>query len=72
MNKRDRTDLELFDPSDVTWEVLPTKRRDRVTIQLTSSEGSMNVLKTYLALKLICDKIEAQLNIMAECSDTEN
>jgi hypothetical protein len=60
-------DAGLFDASDVEWAVIETKRRNKVNIELTSSEGSMNVVKIYLALKMICEKIEGQLNIMDEC-----
>lgn len=57
-------DADLFDPSDVTWEVVETKRRDKINILLTSTEGSMNLMKTYLALKLLTEKLEVQLGIM--------
>jgi len=59
------TDQELFDITDVEWEIEKTNRRDRVTIIL-KSETAMSVLKTYLALKMICEKIEIELNILDE------
>lgn len=58
-------DSDLFDCSDVTWEVLESKRSDKVTIVL-KSEGTFNLMKTYLALKMITEKIELELNIMDE------
>lgn len=59
------SDQELFDPSDVTWDIEKSKRRDQIKIVLTSADGSpMSVLKTYLALLMICEKIEIEMNIM--------
>lgn len=58
-------DSDLFDCNDVTWEVVESKRNDRVTIVL-KSEGNFNLMKTYLALKMITEKIELELNIMDE------
>lgn len=55
----------LFDCSDVTWEVEDTKRRDQIKIIL-KTEGTFNLVKTYLALKMITEKIEMQLNILDE------
>lgn len=72
MPRKPKTDLELFDPSDVEWEVLPQKRRDQVTIRLTATEGSMNLMKTYLALVMICEKVELQLGILEMASDVEH
>lgn len=65
-------DAGVFDTSDVTWEIVETKRRDKVNIQLTCTEGSMSVVKTYLALKMICEKIETELNILDQASDEEH
>lgn len=66
MSKRKSVwDADLFDASDVTWEVLESKRRDRVTIVLHSEEP-FNLTKTYLALKLLTEKIELELNILDE------
>jgi hypothetical protein len=56
-------DVDKFDPSDVTWEIEETKRRDVVKIVLRT-ETSFNLMKTYLALKMMCEKIEVQLGIM--------
>lgn len=60
-------DAGIFDASDIEWKVLDSKRRNKVNIELTCADGTMNVVKTYLALRLICEKIEAELNIMDEC-----
>jgi hypothetical protein len=66
MNKKElKRDLELFDAGDVTWEIEETKRRDQIKIIL-STETSFNLMKTYLSLKMICEKIEVQLGIMEE------
>lgn len=56
-------DADLFDCSDVTWEVIKSKRRDQVTIVL-KTEGSFSIMKTYLALQMICEKIEKEMHIM--------
>lgn len=58
-------DADLFDCSDVTWEVEDSKRSDQVKIIL-KSETKFNLLKTYLALKMITEKIELELNILDE------
>lgn len=70
MSRKNKTDLELFDPSDVTWEVLPSKRRDEVLLRLKCTEGTMNVMKTYSSLLMIIEKMELELGIISECSDT--
>lgn len=62
----DLTDQELFDITGVSWDILPSKRRDQVTLVLKCHEGTMSVMKTYLALKMIAEKIELELNISAE------
>lgn len=64
-NKIDPWDAGLFDCSDVTWEILPSKRNDQITIVM-KCEGSFNLIKTYLSLKRMAEKIEQQLNIMDE------
>lgn len=56
-------DADLFDPSDVTWEIVDSKRTDQIHIIL-KSEGRFNLMKTYLALKMITEKIERELNIL--------
>lgn len=58
-------DTDLFDPSDVTWEILDSRRTDQITIIL-KSEGRFNLMKIYLALKMITEKIELELNIMED------
>lgn len=66
MNRKElRNQTDLFDTGDVTWEIEETKRRDQIKIVL-STETSFNLMKTYLALKMICEKIEVQLGIMDE------
>lgn len=68
----DKTDQELFDITGVSWDILPSKRRDQVTLVLKCHEGTMSVLKTYLALKMIAEKIELELNIMDEADGQEH
>lgn len=58
-------DHELFDCADVTWEIEDSKRSDQIKIIL-KSEGTFNLMKTYLALKMICEKIEFELNILGD------
>ncbi len=61
----DEPDSFLFDCSDVTWEIEDTKRNDQIKIIL-KSEGRFNLMKTYLSLKMLCEKIELELNIMEQ------
>ncbi len=58
-------DYDLFDCTDVTWEIEDSKRTDQIKIIL-KSEGKFNLMKTYLALKMICEKIERELNILED------
>jgi hypothetical protein len=57
--------LDMYDASDVTWEIKETKRADKVHIIL-STEGRFNLIKTYLGLKLLVEKIETQIGVMEE------
>ncbi len=68
MNRKDlRREIEMFDTGDVTWEIEETKRKDIVKIIL-KTDTSFNLMKTYLSLKMLCEKIETQLGIMEETS----
>ena len=58
MNRKDLENFTTqFDPGDVTWQIEETKKRNQVRI-LLECEGSFNLLKTWLALKMIVEKIE--------------
>lgn len=63
MDERDYFEADMFDASDVEYEVLPSKKRTQVDIRL-KSETDFNLIKIYLGLKSICDKIETELGIM--------
>lgn len=62
---RKRTDLDIFDCSDVTWEIEPSKRRGEVRI-LLKAEEQFNLMKIYLSLLMMAEKIELELNIFEE------
>lgn len=55
---------EMYDASDVKFEVRNRGRNQIVLI--AKSETDFNLLKYYLALKDYVDKIETELNIMAQ------
>lgn len=59
--------LEMYDASDVTWEIEETKRNDVIKI-VFKTEGRFNLIKTYLAMKLMVETIETQLGIMEEAA----
>lgn len=63
VDKKPQADHELFDASDVTWEVLPSKKKNEIHIVLRS-EGVFNLTKVYLALCMMVEKIGVQLNIL--------
>lgn len=66
MNKKELEEMETqFDTGDVTWEIEETKRADTIKVVL-KTETRFNLLKTYLALKMICEKIERELGILDE------
>ncbi len=56
---------DMYDASDVTWEIKETKRADKIHIIL-SSEGRFNLIKTFLSLKLLVEKLETQIGYMEE------
>lgn len=63
MAKKTRTDAEIFDASDVEYEVIPSKRRTQVDIRLTS-ESDMNLLKILAGLEMLSAQIRSELEIM--------
>lgn len=65
MNDRYRSDADLFDASDVEYDIKPSKKRNEIDIRL-KSESDFNLLKIYLSLMSICQKIETELNIMED------
>jgi len=62
---RDFTDAELFDISDVDYEIKPSRKRNEVTIVMRA-ETNLNLIKIYLKLKEMIENIEKQLNILDE------
>jgi len=55
---------EIFDPSDVTWEMPKTKTRRKVMLVATS-ETDFNLMKLYLSLVALTEKIEEEMGIMS-------
>jgi len=56
-------DADLFDISDVEYDWEHDKSGLRITLILTS-EDRFNLLKTYLALKSLVEKIELEIGVM--------
>jgi hypothetical protein len=67
-DKDDVWDSRLFDASDVTYDFPRTSKRNEVLVRLRAESGQMNLLKTYFALKMLCEKIENDLNILEEAA----
>jgi hypothetical protein len=63
VEKKSRPDHEIFDASDVTPQVLPSKRRNQVDIRL-SSKTEMNLLKILAGLEMLSAQIRHELEIM--------
>lgn len=57
------SDAELFDISDVEYDWKHDRSGLRITLILTSQDR-FNLLKTYLALKSLVEKIEIEIGIM--------
>lgn len=56
---------ELFDTSDVSWNVKQTKDKRKVYL-IAESETPFNLMKMYLALKEYTFRIETEIGIMNE------
>ena len=54
---------DLFDPSDVVWDMPKTKSRRKVMLTATS-ETDFCLMKLYLALVALTEKIEEEMGIM--------
>lgn len=72
MSNKTKTDLELFNPSDVEFSFPYSKRHDEVFIKLKATEGKMNLMKTYLALVMLVEKLESDLGILEQASEEEH
>lgn len=57
-----------FDCSDVTWEIEESKRKDVVKIILRT-DTSFNLIKIWLALKYMCEKIDTQMGFMENADE---
>lgn len=60
--KRDIVDHELFDISDVTFDMRPSKTRNEVTLKL-NGDRPFSLMRYYLSLKQHVEQIELGLNI---------
>lgn len=67
----DVSDAVRFSVDDVEWQIKPTRKKNEIHIVLTS-ETDFNLIKTYLSLKAMCEKIEIQLNILDEAEGPAN
>lgn len=56
---------ELYDTTDVVFEMPHSRKRNVVTL-VAKSHTDFNLVKYCLALKEFVEKIERELNIMAE------
>jgi hypothetical protein len=61
---------ELYDTSDVTFEMKEGRKRNEITL-VAKSDSDFNLVKFYLSLKEFVEKIENELNIM-EAADGEH
>ena len=53
----------MFDTSDVSYDWTQSKSGLEIVLTMTS-EGRFNLMKTYLALKLLVEKIETEIAVM--------
>lgn len=58
-----------FDCSDVTWEVEDTKRNNVVRITL-KCDGRFNLIKIWLSLRMICEKLDTQMGYMESTDES--
>jgi hypothetical protein len=63
---------EMFDASDVEWEIIETKRANKINIQFTKESGRFNLITIYLSMKLMIEKIEMQMGLLDDAGDTEH
>lgn len=63
---------EMFDASDVTWEIIETKRANKVNIVFTKESGRFNLIVIWLVMKLMVEKLETQMGVLENASDTEH
>lgn len=61
----DADDLELFDISDIKWDMFTSKNRKKVSLT-GESEKDFNLLRIYLWLCATKEKIEQEMGIMEE------
>lgn len=64
-------ELGLFDASEVTWEVLDSKKRNEFTVKFTC-DGTFNLIKQFLAIEMLAEKLRQHLNILDQASDDEH
>ncbi len=59
---------ELFDCSDVTWDVKNTRNKCKIYL-IAESDTPFNLMKFYLALKEYTFRIENEIGVMPEAPD---
>ncbi len=58
---------ELYDTSEIEFEMPPNKKRNRVTLIAEDKSGAdFNLVKYVLALREFVENIERELNIMSD------
>lgn len=57
---------EMFDASDVKFEIEETKRADKIKIILTKESGRFNLIIIWLSLKSIVEKLEQEMGVMED------
>lgn len=62
------TESDLFDVSDVTWDVKQTKNKCKIYL-IAESDTPFNLMKFYLALKEYTFRIESELGVMSEAPE---
>lgn len=55
---------DLFDASDVEWEIIETKRQNKINIVFTKESGRFNLIVIWLSMKLLVEKLETQIGVM--------
>ena len=68
MNKRDLQAqyADMFDASDVSVEIVETKRANKINILLTKESGRFNLLIIWLSLEMMCEKMRNEIGVMEE------
>lgn len=66
----DLKDFELFDISDITYDMFTSKNRKKFSITAVS-ERDFNLMRIYLWLKATTERLEQELGIMEELPEIQ-